>query len=117
MFSNDMYQIAVDLINQYGDDAVLEKIVLGTYNPSIGERPETITSYNTKVIQENFSYNDIQSGLIESGDQLVSISIDQPITPQDRIQIQGVDYNILDVSPISTQNKVVLYQLHVRGVK
>ncbi len=122
-FVNDMHAISLQLLEQFGDTGTIRQITYGDYDPALGERQETITSLSVYYVQENFTNNNTASqssgspGITGTGDLKITTA-----TPDN----SGIDrtfefvlYNskvceLLDVSPISTQNGIVIYEMQAR---
>ena len=60
-FSNDMREVAVDLIKELGNRCTLEKVTRGAYNPSTGETPETKVTIPTFSAQAS-KFNRVWQG-------------------------------------------------------
>lgn len=122
-FVQDIHLVSLQLLQQFGDSGAIRQITYGEYDPSIGKRAETITSLTVDYVQENFTNENTATqssgtpGITGTGD--LKITTATPDSSNIDRTYEFVLYNskvceILDVSPISTQNGVVIYELQAR---
>ncbi len=122
-FSQDMHTISVQLLGQYGDSGIIRQITYGDYDPKTSKRAESITELAVFYVQENATNNNTAS--LSSGTPGITGSSDLRITTAtpdyskiDRtyeiVLYNGDIAEILDASPVSTQNGVVIYELQAR---
>lgn len=108
---------AVELINTYGSDIVLQKYTDG-YDTSTQKATKVpALPINIKGTFESYSSEEIQ-GLIEVGDVKI-------LTPyvegqdfklgSDVIIFNGINYKIINIEPLYLQNQIIIYQLQVRA--
>ena len=115
--ADEMRIVATDLINEFGSDVTLQKVATNTYDIGTGE---TITVDGATIALvahiENFDSSEI-GALIFAGDVKVIIAWNSTTTydiATDKVIIDSVEYNIININPITTQNKVVTYELQLR---
>ena len=114
-FSTDMRKVAKDLIAEFGNKCKLTLVTKGTYDPAIGEAPQTIVAYDTysapsKDINMPF-------GLDGTNTNLSGFSETKVIIPWFGVEVDEAwlydDSNILLVEPTKTQDDIVIYTLTV----
>ncbi len=114
MFKNDMHQIALDLLAEFGDSGTLQQITQGEYDPETGERPESIVEVQLHYVQENFSLQDIDTGLVASSDLKVTFAtptMDTSVNATNNLVLYtGTVTNLTDIKPVTTQNGIVIYE-------
>lgn len=100
--------VAKSLLDNFGDDAVLNKVTLGTFDPITGVTQDSIVSHNVKV-----SYVDYQSENGGIGDGKMTITADIEINLHDTITHNGVTRRIIDIVNIQAQNTIIIYDVRV----
>jgi hypothetical protein len=121
MFANDMLGIATDLIKEFGDDAILVEVQMGDYNPATGEKDNIYIDHIIKVIQENTKDIRIagdegyRNQIINNSDVKFSFVTDLDVDSSMFIKYGGVEYEIFNASPITTQNTTVLWEVFAKS--
>ncbi|MBL0721243.1 MAG: hypothetical protein JJV88_01530 [Sulfurovum sp.] len=117
MLVDDMQQVALDEINNYGSDVELKKKDSNNYNPATSEN-ETVegATFNLKALFEAYSSDEID-GLIQVGDVRLMVAYKDTVTydiANDIIIFKNTKYNIVNIQPMFLQNKIVYYILQLR---
>lgn len=115
MINPQMIKVATDLINLYGSTITIKSASSTSYNTSTGQI-ETIDglSVDVKATIESYSSEEIK-GLIQGGDMHMTVSSDNlVVTLDNKIEFQGITYNILNIEPLYLEDVVVIYDLQVR---
>ena len=115
--ADEMRIVATDLIDEFGSDVTLQKASSNDYDVATGT---TITidgaAIALKAHIENFDSAEI-GNLIFSGDIKCIIAWDATTTyaiDTDKLIFNSISYNIINIEPIITQNKVVTRELQLR---
>ncbi len=114
-FSQSMRALAVKLLTEFGNTATLEKRVKGAYDPVTGETAEVVTTYNTfsgppNLMTEVFG-NDGRGTNLDAFDS--NFVIVPWIGEEIDISWTLNGQNIVTVSPIITQDEIVIYNISV----
>lgn len=113
-------QIASRLIKQYGQAATLLRpgeIIFDEYG---GHSRATDIAYPVILLSTTYAI-ELQvfaSGLIAVGDQRVLVSVDRlTLTPNklDKLQIDGVTFRTISVSPLAPAGEVIFWEMQVRN--
>lgn len=63
------------LIDEYGADVILDRIIGGSYDPASGEKTGQVPiSVSTKAIFKNYKYGAIDGQIVQQGDRMALIS-------------------------------------------
>ena len=115
--ADEMRIVATDLINEFGSDVTLQKVATNVYNIATGETETTAGATIALVAHiENFDSSEIGQ-LIFAGDVKLIVAWNSTTTyaiDTDKVIIDTVEYNIINIEPITTQNKVVTNELQLR---
>ena len=111
---------ALRLIAKYGRTIQHQSITEGTYNPETGTDTGTTTSTNVQGADFDFKLqsagqSNITDSLIQAGDRYVLIGAEvAAIDTSDKLVIDGVTWNIVNVKKLAPAGVVVLWTVHVR---
>lgn len=109
------------LLKRFGRIAQVQTVTEGTYDPATStDTPSTIT--NTDVQCADFDFDDKSGGqmyqsdsLVQVGDRYVLLSADKAnIDTSDKLIIDGVTWNVINVKRLAPANVTVLYTAHIR---
>ena len=116
--STDLEVIAKDLLQTYGDKGKLIQRTLQAYDPSLGDRPVTETSFETYYVQEDYTNYVIDTRLIVSGDLKLTFQTDITVDESYDFELYtGTRCNLLSVKMITSQDNVVIYEAQARTIK
>ena len=108
---------ATALINEFGSDVTLQKASSNDYDVATGT---TVTidgaAIALKAHIENFDSAEI-GDLIFAGDVKLIVAWRSDVTyaiDTDKVIVDSVNYNIININPITTQNKTVTFELQLR---
>jgi hypothetical protein len=108
--------VAERLIRDYGKIALIVTKGANTgtpFNPVYA--PET--KDEVYFVETAYSMTDRNSSLVEVGDKMGLISTETGAVPKksiNSIEIDGIEYQLLDVQPLSPGGVVMLYKVHAR---
>lgn len=102
--------IAENLIEKFGRTAqLLTPVKTGEqWSPSV-----TWDSSDIKIAQTKFTASERAGGLVQEGDKVFLVKGSESITNEQRI-IDGVEFQIVDVTQIKPGNTSMLWRVHVR---
>jgi hypothetical protein len=99
------------LINKYGNSGSLVSVVLGVYDPVLGERAETTTSIPIRYTLRRYSLKEIETGLVSAHDVELMFVSDIPIDETYRFVINdGSTVNLTNITKVEVQDLVVIYK-------
>ncbi len=105
---------ALRLINKYGNDMTLNKVVKGTYNPATGKTgADSVTNISIKGTFELFTSDEIKGSILQ-GDIKVLLVTTETIDTSFKLVFNGKSYSVIDIVPSIAQNLIIIYQLQVR---
>lgn len=116
-FSDEMAQVAVDLITEFGESATFARSSLAPYDPATGEGTSgpTTTSYGGYCFPNRFPINLIDGvNILHSDIQIYCHRMTQEPVVGDSITFDGNTYQIMDVKNTRTNGVNVLYTLQAR---
>lgn len=115
-FSDDMAQVAIDLISEFGEDASFERTVQGIYDPESGEAfSETTTLYSGMVVPNSYQESEIDGTIIQRDDlMLLSHKMNEVPMVGDEVTLDSGSYRILNVKKTKANGADCLYTLQVR---
>jgi hypothetical protein len=103
---------ADSLIAKFGKDVVINRQAQGAYDPLQGTYETTTQTIQAKAVQETYSLTNIDNELIKQGD--VKLLIDTEVFLNEVITIQGVNYTVTHVEPLSPAETLMFTTIYVR---
>lgn len=116
-FSDEMAQVALELIQEFGEDGEFNRVTQGVYDPSSGESfSETQTSFTGSVVPNDYKESEIDGTVIQRGDVQVYAHRMGANVPQigDTLTMSEVDYRVINVKKTKANGADCLYTLQVR---
>jgi hypothetical protein len=120
-FASDMAGVATDLLNEFDERTnkiLLKKNSVAVWDSEIAENVITegatveLTGVATPYDQAMVDGNTIQTGDIK-------LTITNSVEPsaQDKIEVDGVEYSIVAITPFAYtgKNKTIAYAVHIRN--
>lgn len=106
---------ALRLIAKFGRTIQHVSVAEGTYDTTTGEVVNTETSTDVTACDFAFKDNEYKNGLVQSGDRyaLIGQSV-ADINVSDRLVIDSISWNIVNVQKLSPAGTVVLWTVHIR---
>lgn len=107
-----MRSLATNLLQSYGKAVTFKRITQGTYNPDTGSVTTTTASSAIHIILQNPNNAELATGQYRVDQVIAMISAEElgfSPTPNDKITIDGVDWNITSVSFISSGEQNAVY--------
>lgn len=105
---------ATKLINQFGKNISIKRMVEGEYDVDTGTITNTETIINLVGVVSSPKVNEIDNTLIEKTDLIVTVS-DVVVSLEDIITIDGKDYTIKSILPLYSGNLIAYYKLIIKG--
>ncbi len=114
-FYDRMQAMAEKLIERYGYGTQLERDGPPT-GPPHNPQPGPVTRHDCKVVELEYSLTDRDTTLVLKGDKLglISTAVDVEPGKDDRLQLGGQLYHLIDLQPLSPGGQVLLYEFHAR---
>ena len=107
---------ASKLLQKFGKPFEFKRTAGGSIDPVTGAvTPGAVTTYRPNGIFKKITKDDlVDSTLIQQGDKM--LIIDDTFEPllTDTVTINGVDWTIVDVTPVEPGGQAVIYYIHVR---
>ena len=118
MFSKDMAIVAMDLLQEFGDDGYLIQVTRSHYNPGQGQRDKTEKRIHVKYVQEDYRYFDKETGLVDTGTYKITLYTPEKIDATWKFEGSTLfpgTKEVIQARMITTQNTIVVYELIVKG--
>jgi len=115
-FSNQMTQIADQLITYFGESVSFTRKTKAGFNPSTSQAiPGETTTYVTRGVPENYNMDEVDNSLIERGDMRLTLSKTTMVPlVGDIASFRGANWRVINVDIISAQGDNIVYQVQVR---
>ena len=104
--------MADNRIAKYGKGVVINRQIQGNRDPLQGTYETTPQAVQANAVQETYELKNIDNELIKQGD--VKLLIDTEVFMNEVITMQGVDYTIIYVEPLSPGETLMLTTIYVR---
>jgi len=100
------------LIARFGKTAVLVSFETSgpDFDPTVTETTTDIT-----LVELSYSLTNRNESLVQSGDKLFLVQADAAPSLDDKIRLDGVDYAMVDVQPLSPGPLVLVYEVQARA--
>ena len=100
------------LINRFGKDAVL--VTTTTTGPAFDP---TVTEVTTDIILAEIGYSltNRNESLVQAGDKLFLVQAVAEPALDDKIRLDGVDYQMVQVQPLAPGPVTILYEVQGRA--
>lgn len=106
---------ATRLLQRFGASATIKRQTTGTYDPSTGTTPVTVTELATTAAVFAYDQKYIDGTLILQGDQRAYMTPAVMPKQGDLLAWHGRDWSIVAVKPISPAGVPVVYEAQLRG--
>jgi hypothetical protein len=107
-----MRSLATNLLQSYGKQVTFKRITQGEYDPTTGSVAVTTSSSTVHTILQNPDETQLASGQYRIDQVIAMLSAEElgfAPTPNDKITIDGSDWNISMVSFISSGEQNAVY--------
>jgi len=109
---------ATRLIQRFGQEITVPRTTGGTHDPVTGETSggtdASITVTGVALDAREVFRSPADTQMIQSGDQAVYIEAGQAIEQGETLRIDGVDWQIAELRPLSPAGTTVMYEALVR---
>lgn len=115
--ADSLRKVANKAITKFGGDVTIRYVTSGAYNALSGQVTETESDTATKGIVENVSVREINE-LIKTNDKRLTVaasSLDTAPSTKDRVVIDSVVYQIIQVNTTEQDNKAIAHELILRA--
>jgi hypothetical protein len=110
----NLQKTADNLINNFGGTATLIKVTNGVYDPSTGEVTNVPTESTITIVQSKFKTMEIDGTNIQTNDLKLLLKAGSNVEIKDKIKINNVTYNVINVTPTQPGNIKTHYIVQVR---
>ena len=86
------------------------------YDADTGRNITTDRTFQAMCYLTQYTTSDLIEGVIKMGDMRCFIISTSKIRKGDTVTYNGVDMSVLNVNTLSTQNKAIRYELHLRAI-
>lgn len=96
--------------------ATLKTAGVASYDVTSGVKSTTSTDKLIDVVVDRFAFNEIDGEQVKSSDvKLVMFNNDDTVPSlSDKVILNGVTYDLINVSPIQAGSKVIIFMLQLR---
>jgi len=120
-FSSSMSKTAKKLIDKYGNNVVVIHKHDCVWEPSLGENVCQETLYPYKASISNYSSQELQSEYVSVDDLKATIQSAVNIKKTDAdeefmVEYDGKRWKIINIEIVTTQDKIIIQKLQIRGV-
>lgn len=115
--ADSLQKVASKVINRFGGEAKVRYISTEGYDTATGTIRESDTYVSTKGIVEGVTSREVNE-LVQAGDKRLTIAaLDLSVAPQakDRITIEGVMHQVIEIRKQEQDNKPITYELILRA--
>jgi hypothetical protein len=115
--ASSLKKAAGKVLSSVGGDVTIRRITTGSYNTTTGAIAETASDTTVKGFVEGVSDRETNE-LIQSNDRRVTIaasSVTNVPTTADRVVIDSVSYQIIQVKTVEQANTAITYELILRA--
>lgn len=115
-FSDNLSDLAVSLITEFGETGSFSRVVLNAYNPATAESATSVTtSYTGYVVPVDYKDKEIDGTLILRGDfKVLAHEMTQTPNVGDELTFNSKTCRIINVSATRVNGASVLYSLQCR---
>jgi len=109
---SSLKETADRLIARFGKSATLVTLTnSGTdYDPTVTESTTAIT-----LVEIGYSLTNRNESLVQVGDKIFLVQAAAEPATDDKIRLDGADYNMVDAQPLSPGATVMLYEVQARA--
>jgi hypothetical protein len=115
--AGSLQKIASKLMSKFGGTATIRRVETGIYNATSGTVTESTTDTTVRGVLQDVSLREVND-LIQAGDKRLLIAAadlaNAPITA-DRVIIEGVTHQVIQVRTIEQDNTAITYELILRA--
>ena len=115
-FSDGIAKTTDKLIKKFGNTIALVEVVKGAYDPATGQTNDTQSDHPVKGVISNYSSSELIPDVINMGDMQVMVYADSFVIDKSwLVKIDGVEWNIINVIQLTTQDERIYYELQIRA--
>lgn len=113
--STTLRNVASKILVTQGQTVTIRHEAESAFNPESGERQSETIRFTASGVVDAFNKSELDAGGIEGGDiKFVLEAAGNTPVNGDVVTIEGVDYRIMNVSPVSPAGVHIVYGLHLR---
>lgn len=116
MLSTKLATIASKTISKYGAPVTFTRTIEGAFDPATGKDSTATTStFGAFGIRDAFRSSEIDGTNIVNTDVRLFIKVPATVPAiDDTVTLDGVVYRVMNVTPVSPNNTIVLYDIQLR---
>lgn len=110
-------KVASKLMAKFGGAVTIRRVVPGVYNPTTGTVSEVTTDTAVRGVLEDVNLREVND-LVQAGDKrLIIAATDIAFAPSvaERVLIDGVTHQVVQVRTIEQDNLAITYELILRA--
>jgi len=108
-------KIPEKLYAKFGNTAEVVEVVQGVWDTDLGEAPLVKTPTTLRCGIEEYTVNDIASGVVQVGDMRVIVPArDFNIDKEWRVNYDGKEWLIINFGKLEVDDEIIYYYLQVR---
>lgn len=111
-FYGNLAATALKLLTKYGYEVTFTHVEQGAFDPDTLTTSDVTSTYTATIVKDEYSTLERQSSAIKQGD-IKLICTHANFNVSDTVAIDGIDYRIMDVSPIKPAQTILAYELQV----
>lgn len=117
--SSTIYSAVIGAKGKLGSlviQATLKVANAPTYNAASGVKSTTSIDKSIDVVIDKFAFNEIDGEQVKSSDvKLVMFNNDDTVPSlSDKVVLNGVTYDLINVNPVQAGSKVIIFMLQLR---
>ena len=109
-------KVASKLMAKFGGTATIQRVTVGSYNTATGTAPETTTDTSVRGVLQGVSLREVNDLIQASDKRLIIAAADITNTPTtaDRVIINNVAHQVIQVTTIEQDNTPITHELVLR---
>lgn len=117
--SSTIYSAVIGAKGKLGSlviQATLKVAGVAAYNAASGVKSTTTTDKSIDVVVDKFAFNEVDGEQVKSSDvKLVMFNNDDTVPSlSDKVVLNGVTYDLINVNPVQAGSKVIIFILQLR---
>ena len=117
--SSTIYSAVIGAKGKLGSlviQATLKVAGVAAYNAASGVKSTTTTDKSIDVVVDKFAFNEVDGEQVKSSDvKLVMFNNDDAVPSlSDKVVLNGVTYDLINVNPVQAGSKVIIFMLQLR---
>lgn len=114
--ASSLSKVAGKLVDKFGGEVTLRRVVAGTYNPETGTSGETVVDTVIQGVLQDVTRREI-GDLVQAGDKrllIAATAVAVAPTPADRVIVAGRSLQVIEVRTVEQDDTAITYELLLR---